>query len=207
MKTTLNKIREQSPCVEGWAKLLHNLGKTKADDEPLSITTILDSNGLDDAIWCLHTVDGYQSEMRLYAVDCARSVQHLMKDERSIKALDVAELYAYGLATYEELSTSRAAASDAAYAAREAAAWAAARAAAKAAAKAAARAAARDAAYAARDAAARDAAWAAARASAWAAARAAAYAARSADYAAAKEVQADFLRIVCAEIEQREVME
>jgi hypothetical protein len=108
----------------------------------------------------------------LYAVDCARSVQHLMTDARSIAAIDVAERHADGLATDAEL----------------AAAWDAARAAARDAA----RAAARDAASAAAWDAARDAAMAAARAAASAAARAAAW-----------DVQADLLRIVCAEIEQR----
>ena len=34
MKTTLNKIREHSPCESGWRKLLAHLGKTKSDDEP-----------------------------------------------------------------------------------------------------------------------------------------------------------------------------
>jgi hypothetical protein len=170
MRTTLNKIREHSPCTDGWTKLLKNLGKTKADDKPLAITTILDSNGLADALWCLRAVDGYQREMRLYAVDCARSVQHLMTDQRSIAAIDVAERHADGLATDDELTAARDAAWDAAWAARDAA-W--------------------SAAWAAR-AAARDAAWAA-----WAAARDAAG-------DAAMEVQADLLRIVCAEIEQRE---
>lgn len=42
--------------------------------------------------------------LRLFAVRCARQVQHLMKDQRSINALDVAEKYANGLATYEELA-------------------------------------------------------------------------------------------------------
>jgi hypothetical protein len=153
MKTTLNKIREYSPCHEGWIKLLRNLGKTKADDEPLAITTILDSNGLDDALWCLRAVDGNQREMRLYAVDCARSVQHL--------ALDVAERHAFVLATDQELAAAWDAARDAAW----------------------------------------DAARAAARSAAWDAAR---DAARSAAWAAARQVQADLLRIVCAEIEQRD---
>ena len=35
-ENTLNKIRACSPCASGWAKLLGNLGKTKADDEPLA---------------------------------------------------------------------------------------------------------------------------------------------------------------------------
>lgn len=183
MKTTLNKIRACSPCTSGWTKLLKNLGKTHADDEPLALTTILDSNGLDDALWCLRAVEGHQREMRLYAVDCARSVQNLMRDARSLAAIDVAERHAHGLATDAELTAAWAAA------------WAAASDAASDAAKDASRAAASDAA---KDAA-MDAAWAAA----WAAAKdAASDAAMDAAMDAAGEVQADLLRIVCAEIEQ-----
>ena len=118
MKTTLNKIREHEPCKSGWEKLLTYLGKTKSDDEPLSLLTILDSNGLNDAIWCLRAVEGHDKEIRLYAVWCARQVQHLMKDQRSIDALDVAERYANGEATDDELATAEAAAWSA-----EAAAW------------------------------------------------------------------------------------
>ena len=117
METTLNAIRDKHPCANGWKKLLANLGKTAADDEPLSLITILDSNGLDDAIWCLRAVTGHGKEIRLFAVWCARQVQHLMKDPRSINALDVAERFANGDATKEELAAARAAAWDAAWAA------------------------------------------------------------------------------------------
>ena len=161
MKTTLNEIRKYQPCTSGWQKLLTYLGKTKADDEPLLITTILDSNGLDDAIWCLRTVEGYDREIRLFAVWCARQVQHLMKDQRSLDALDVAERYANGEATKSELTAAADTARAAAWAARDAAmdaAWA------VDAAMTAERAA--DAAWAARDAA-RDAAYAAMRAASW----------------------------------------
>ena len=89
MKTTLNKIRSHGPCTEGWTKLLKNLGKTKADDEPLAITTILESNGLDDALWCLRAVDGYRKEMRLFAVECVRSVQHFMAEPKNIEYIDI----------------------------------------------------------------------------------------------------------------------
>lgn len=51
--TTLNEIRKNSPCKDGWEKLLKHLGKTAADDEPLHLSVIIDSNGLGDAIWCL----------------------------------------------------------------------------------------------------------------------------------------------------------
>ena len=149
MQTTLNKIRDHSPCVEGWSKLLSFLGKTKADNEPLPILTILGSNGLDDALWCLRAVDDHDREIRLFAVWCARQVQHLMTDQRSIDALDVSERFANGQATSGELVAARAAAraaatSDAATSDAAWAAWNAARAAAWAATS--------DAAWAARDA-------------------------------------------------------
>ena len=109
MFTTLNKIREQGPCTDGWELLLRHLGKTKADDEPLSLLTVLDSNGLDDTLWCLRAVDGFDSEMRLYAVWCVRQLQHLMTDPRSLAALDVAERHALGKADDDELKAARSA--------------------------------------------------------------------------------------------------
>jgi hypothetical protein len=112
-----------------------------------------------DRLWVvLRTELVSERVMRLFAVWCARQVQHLMKDERSLKALDVAEAFANGNATREELSAARAAAGAAAWDAARDAAWDAARDAAWAAARDAARAAARDAARAAARAAARDAA-------------------------------------------------
>ena len=101
--TTLNKIRAYRPCEEGWTKLLKYLGKTSADDEPLPFSVIVESNGIDDALWCCRSAPEYSKEWRLFAVWCARKVQHLMTDERSIKALDVAERHANGLASDAEL--------------------------------------------------------------------------------------------------------
>ena len=177
--TTLKKIRACSPCESGWTQLLKHLGKTTADDEPLPFSVILESNGLDDALWCCRAAPEYDREWRLFAVWCARQVQHLMTDKRSIEALDVAERFANGLATTQELDAARAAARAAARDAARAAAWAA-------------WAAAGDAAW---DAA-RDAAWTvwdAARAAAWAAA----WAAWDAAWAAAGAAQkTEFLRIV-----------
>ena len=119
MRTTLNKIRSHNPCQDGWRKLLQHLGKTTADDEPVPLLTILESNGLDDALWCLRAVDSYEREIRLFAVWSARQVQHLMTDPRSIDALDVAEQFARGDATQTELD----AAWDAAWAAAGDASW------------------------------------------------------------------------------------
>ena len=126
MKTTLNAILLHSPCGDGWRRLLKNLGKTRPDDEPLSILTIMKSNGLDDALWALRAVEGCDREIRLLAVWCARQVQHLMTDQRSLEAMDVAERFANGNSDDDELS----AAGTSAWAAAETSAWAAARAAA-----------------------------------------------------------------------------
>jgi hypothetical protein len=121
MKTTLNLIRAKSPCADGWKKLLTHLGKTEADDDPLALLTVLESNGLDDALWTLRCVPNCDRDARLFAVWCARRVQHLMTDQRSLDALDVAERFANGEATNAELAAARAAA----WAAAGDAAWAA----------------------------------------------------------------------------------
>jgi hypothetical protein len=167
--TTLNRIRAHDPCREGWTKLLNGLGKNKTyrpgTDEPLLFSRIIQINGIQDALWCCRAEPQYAREWRLFSVWCARQIQHSMTDERSIKALDVAERYANGLATCDEL----AAASKAAWAAASEAAWAAARAFPWEAASYAAWAAARAAASKAAREAAREAAW----ETAWAAARAA----------------------------------
>ena len=138
--TTLNEIRKHHPCKDGWEKLLAHLGKTKADDEPLSFGTILDSNGIDDALWCLRALDGMDGPIRELACDFAETaIKYVPEDEdRPRKAIETARRYARGEATDEELAAARAA--RAAWAASDAA-WAAARAAASDAADAAARAA------------------------------------------------------------------
>ena len=112
--TTLNRIRAHAPCAEGWKKLLNHLGKTRAADEPLALVTVLDSNGVDDALWCLRAEPQHAAIWRLLAVHYARQVQHLTADQRSLNALDVAERHAHGLATDAELEAARVAAWEAA---------------------------------------------------------------------------------------------
>ena len=180
-QTTLQKLRNAGACIHGYNQLVRYLqGKefTEADRllkryisfrycDQISVRTILESNGFDDALWALRCIDDTDGEIRKFAIWCARQVEHLMIDRRSVNALNVAERYANGLATNAELSAAWAAAwaaaGAAAGAAAEAAAWAAAGA----------RAAAGAAAWAAAEAAAEAAAWAAAGAAAWESARAA----------------------------------
>jgi hypothetical protein len=124
MHTTLNAILARGPCgqrpnedgsLSGWLKLLAGLGKTEPDDESLPFSEILRINGLEDALWAARSAPQYAREWRLYMVWCARQVQHLMTDKRSIDALDVAEKYALGQATDADLAAARAAAQAAAW--------------------------------------------------------------------------------------------
>lgn len=126
---TLNAIHVHNLPAGGGAKLLAYLGKAAPDDEPLPLVAILNSNGMEDALLALRVVKGEDARIRRFAVWCARQVQHLMTDPRSVDALTVAERYADGLATDDELQ----AAGFAAWKVPDAAAWTAAGAAARAA--------------------------------------------------------------------------
>lgn len=119
---SLNKIRDKSPCHDGWGKVLR-AHKHLGMDAEFPLTSVLNSNDLADTIWCFECLPEYNWLWRKYAVWCARQVQHSMTDERSVAALDVAWRHSDGMATDDELD----AASDAAWAAARDAAWAAAR--------------------------------------------------------------------------------
>lgn len=108
--TTLNRIWACDPCYEGKARALAAAGKTEPDDEPIPFAAIVDAVGIEDALWCCRAEPEHAREWRLFAVWCARRVQHLMADQRSIDALDLAERYANGAATQAELAAARAAA-------------------------------------------------------------------------------------------------
>ena len=102
LTTTLNRIREHSPCESGWKKLLAHLGKTKADDDPLPYSVIFDSNGLSDALWCMRAEPQYEREWRTFALKCGRRVEHLHPICKP--TLDVVERFIEGKATREELA-------------------------------------------------------------------------------------------------------
>ena len=182
LTTTFKLLRKNDACRHRYAVLRKAL-KGRRDNEPITLIEILDSNGLADALWALRAVPDEQAAerdrlARLFACWCVRQIWHLLTDDRSRTAVEVAERYAVGEATRDALNAAAADAAAAAdyatyaYAAADAAAYAAY---------------ADAAAYAAYVAAAAYAAAAAANAAA-----AAAYAAHAADaaYAAARDAQA-----------------
>lgn len=82
MKTTLNKILACHPCglrltspLTGYQKLVASLGPIDKN-EGFSLLKVLESNGLDDAIWCLRAVDKTPARIKkmvLFALDCAQT--------------------------------------------------------------------------------------------------------------------------------------
>ena len=119
---TLPLLRQHRACFDGYNRVVRSLQGVPftAEDrdsyrylrfehkEPVSLAFILESNGLDDALWALRCLKGHDRDIRLFAVWCARQVQQT--DPRSIAALDIAERYAYGLASDSELAAAREAA-------------------------------------------------------------------------------------------------
>lgn len=104
MKTTLNKLKAAGACTERYKVLLTALGKTESDDEELTILKIIETNGIQDAIWALRTVEGKDKELRLFAADCAEMVlpiyeKQFPNDDRPRKAIQAARDYANGLIT------------------------------------------------------------------------------------------------------------
>ncbi|WP_080478376.1 hypothetical protein [Bordetella pertussis] len=120
-EVTLADLRRDGACFEGYNKVVRAVqGREFSGDdseresyikfshaEPVALTAILASNGLDDALWALRCVPGVDRDARLFAVWCARQVEHLMTDQRSKDALDVAERFANGEATEEERAAAR----------------------------------------------------------------------------------------------------
>lgn len=122
MHTTLNQIKQHNPCSEGWEKLLKYLNKTEADDDPLHLSVILESNGINDAIWALRSVDGKEKEIRLMAADFAETSLPIYEkyhpdDQRPRLTIKAARDYVNGLITKNDLAAASAAARDAAWAA------------------------------------------------------------------------------------------
>ena len=124
--TTLNAIRKASPCEKGWLKLLKHLGKTKADDEPLDLLTVLDSNGLDDALWVMSYAKPDDRLARHFQAWCAEQVLPIFEAERpnDRRVRDQIAMLRNDDATYEDRATVWDAARTAARATVRASAWA-----------------------------------------------------------------------------------
>ena len=139
--TNLKLLKEQSACSSGLARLIASLPPNYPEDKSISLAHILESNGLNHALWALRstTVDSRKIAARM-AIEFAFQVlnnfeKRFPKDKRPRTALEQAVAFLDGKITLKELKEAVEAvgAVEAAWAtawtAEEAAAWEAARAA------------------------------------------------------------------------------
>jgi len=103
MQTTLVKIKMCGPTKDMWAKLLASVNKTEADDQEIALTDILELNDLYTATWCLRTVPDQEAQIRLFAIACVRAMPSQFIKPRANEILEVAERFAHGEATQQEL--------------------------------------------------------------------------------------------------------
>ena len=123
LTTTLNLIRACSPCSSGWRTLNEALGSEFDPDEEINLLEILDTNGVQDMLWCLRTTkqDSRKIASQL-AIEFANQALPIFEarmpnDQRPRKAIQAARDFNAGKITKEELMASRRAAADAADAA------------------------------------------------------------------------------------------
>jgi len=89
MKTTLRRFWAHGPCGEntglnkrGWDKLTTSLGTSDLDTE-FSLMQILESNGLNDAVWALRCFD--YIDQCLFLADVAESVLDILEERTGYK--------------------------------------------------------------------------------------------------------------------------
>jgi hypothetical protein len=134
LHTTLNLCKEHDACKDGYRTLKRSLPKSHGKDQHISLLYILESNGLEDAIWALRaTVEDGQNIAVEFAVCSAENVLRIYEqcnpgDSRIRDCLKAVRAYQAGNISIDDLATARDAAWDAAYAAYNGAraAWAAA---------------------------------------------------------------------------------
>ena len=123
--TTLNKIREHSPCVSSWEKLLESIGKTKADGDPLAMVHILNALNVQDFFWATRALPEFKKVWVGLACDMAEHVLPIFEvkhpcDKRPRKCIEVIRSWLIGGATIEEVRAAAYAAADAAVCAADA---------------------------------------------------------------------------------------
>ena len=55
LHTTLNLLRKNGACATGYAKVVRRVGLDYDKDAAINLLTILDSNGVSDAVWALRS--------------------------------------------------------------------------------------------------------------------------------------------------------
>ena len=105
LTTTFKTIKSHYPCSYGWHRLLKNI-KPNSMDDIVSISEILESNGVKDAFWSLRCWSYIQQCLLLANV--AESVLHIFEeknpgDKRPRQTIESIRKFENGEITYIEL--------------------------------------------------------------------------------------------------------
>jgi hypothetical protein len=114
MKLTVDSILALNPCDDWPRERIEEVFGKRYD---ATFADLLADNRVPfaDALWLFCAVlsrDGNNRLLRWFACWCAWQVSHLMKDDRSVNAVRVAQRFARGQATHEERAAAGAAAGD-----------------------------------------------------------------------------------------------
>jgi hypothetical protein len=117
--TTLDLLHKANACAPRYKVLRAALGNDYPHDQPIDLLTILDRNGLEDALWALRaTVENCDKIAWLMAADFAELAlpiwQKYSSDRRPEMAIKAARDHANGLITSAAWAAAGAAAGDAA---------------------------------------------------------------------------------------------
>ena len=127
LTTTLNLLHKASACTSRYKVLITALGTDYPADKPIDLLRILETNGLDDALWALRATEQNCDKIaRLMTADFAEQVLPIWKkyapdDKRPELAIQAARDFAHGRITVQERDAAWDAARDAGWdAARDA---------------------------------------------------------------------------------------
>ncbi len=128
LETNLRRLRKFDACGQieehgSYNKLVKFLGVDWKDEQSINLLQILESNGLEDAIWAFRTVadtDTANRVARLLACDCAEMVLPIFEagqpnDNRPRDCILVARAFATAAASNEQLTAAFDAAFNAAF--------------------------------------------------------------------------------------------
>jgi hypothetical protein len=106
MKTTFQKIKDCKPCGDVWDQLI-SYHKPSSFNNEISIKEIIESNGLDDAIWALRAVDDTEA-LTLFSIDLAKFAlpvyeKYFPGDMRVRNYIDTCKKYVRGEISEKEL--------------------------------------------------------------------------------------------------------
>ena len=125
MQTTLKQLRAAHACTERYKFLRTALGPNYGDSTPITMTQILDINGLDDCLWALSHTQDCGNFLRSFLCDCAERVLPIFEkwdatDKRPHNCIAVTRAFIEGKATREEMQQAEDWAADASRAAEAA---------------------------------------------------------------------------------------